>query len=109
MSVAFEPLAAAIDRVGDLLLNYGDEFTVPRLSALSDRLRDGDKSAVASAVAEATGGMGSLNDRCICRENGDKIAAYEVDAVNKRLTNLVKEVEVAARAAAASHGIRLAR
>jgi hypothetical protein len=109
MSEGLETLAVAIDRVRQLLLGYGDELTVCRLSTLADRLRSGDTSAVVSAVSEATGGMGSLNDRYLCRENGDKIAAHEVVAANKRLANFVKDVEAAARAAAASNYIRLMR
>ena len=62
-----------------------------------------------SAVSEATGSMGSLNDRYLCVENGDAIEAAEVGVVNARLSALVKEVEQQARAAAASHNIQLLR
>jgi hypothetical protein len=109
MTDGFEAVAEAIDRVRQLLLDYGDEFTVPRLATLSDRLRNGDKTAIVSAVSEATGGMGSLNDRYLCRENDDKIEPHEVYAVNVRLTSFVKDVETTARAAAAANGIRLTR
>ena len=109
MIQGFEAVAEAVDRVRQLLLAYGDDFTVPRLATLSDQLRNGDKTAVVSAVSEATGGMGSLNDRYLHPDNGDKIGAHELDAVNKRLTGLVKNIEVAARAAAAASYIRLIR
>lgn len=109
MIQGFEAVAEAVDRVRQLLLDYGDEFTVSRLSTLSDQLRKGDKTAIVSAVSEATGGMGSLNDRYLHPDNGDKIAAHELHTVNKRLTALVKEIEVSARAAACSDGIRLLR
>ncbi len=109
MTTDFEAVAEAVERVRQLLLDYGDEFTAPRLAALSDRIRSGDRTAIVSAVSEATGGMGSLHDRYLHAENGDKIAAHELHTVNNRLTNLVKEMEAAARAAAIANDIQLIR
>jgi len=109
MIQGFEAVAEAVDQVRQLLVTYGDRFTVPRLSTLCDGLRNGDRTAIVSAVSEATGGMGSLNDRYLHPDNGDKIAASELNAVNKRLTDLVKNIEVTARAAAAANDIRLIR
>jgi hypothetical protein len=109
MNEGFGAVADALERVHRLLLHYGDESTTPRLPALAERLRRGDDAAIVSALSEATGGMGSLNDRYLCPENGDKIARHEVESANKRLTELVRDVEVEARAAAAERGIRLMR
>jgi hypothetical protein len=104
-----EPVANAVEQVRRLLLDYGDTSTAPRLVQLEDRLRNGDKTALVTAVSESTGGMGSLNDRYLCRENGDKIASHEIISVNKRLSEMVKAIELAARSAAHERGIRLTR
>ena len=53
--------------------------------------------------------MDSLNDRYLRYDNGDRIAVDEVHTVNERLTSLVREIEVAARAAAVAHDIPLNR
>ena len=109
MSDKLEDLAAAIEDVFELLLSHGDTATAPRLPALVDRLRGGDQSAIISALSEATGGMGSLNDRYLCPENGDGIARSEVQGVNERLAKLVRNVEDKARSAAAQYGIKTVR
>lgn len=109
MSNGLEPLAEAIERAWRLLVDHGDSATAPRLPALIGRLRSGDKDAIVSALSEATGGMGSLNDRWLSPENGDRISIEEVVAVNDRLSNLVRDIELQARAVAAQCGIQLAR
>lgn len=55
--------AEALERVCELLQSYGDNFTLPRLLVLVERLRNGDRNAVISVISEATRGMGSLSDR----------------------------------------------
>ena len=102
-------LADTLARTRKLLQQHGDVFTAQRMQELEERLNGGDTSAVVSAISEATGGMGSLNDRYLCVENGDVIEAAEVGVVNARLSALVKEVEQQARAAAAAHNIQLLR
>ncbi len=109
MSDKLEDLAVAIEDVLQLLLSHGDNATAPRLPALVDRLRDGDQSAIICTLSEATGGMGSLNDRYLCPENGDRIARSEVQAVNERLAKLVRSVEVKARSAASEYGVKTVR
>ncbi|MBV9883666.1 MAG: hypothetical protein JO276_11710 [Sphingomonadaceae bacterium] len=104
-----EAVAEALEQARRLLVDHGDRSTAPRLSALEERLRRGDESALASVVSEATGGMGSLNDRWLCRENGDEVEQHETSAVNKRLTKLVRDIEVKARSAAAKHNVSLVR
>jgi len=109
MSDKLEDLATAIEDVLKLLLSHSDSATAPRLPALVDRLRGGDQSAIISALSEATGGMGSLNDRYLCPENGDRIAPSEVQVVNERLAKLVGSVEDKARSAATEYGAMTAR
>jgi len=99
----------AIEDVLQLLLSHGDDATAPRLPALVDRLRHGDPSAIVYTLSEATGGMGSLNDRYLCPENGDRIAPSEVQAVNERLAKLVKSIEARARSAASEYGVKTVR
>ena len=106
MSDKLEDLAAAVEEVLQLLLRHGDDATAPRLPALVDRLRRGDRSAIVSTLSEATGGMGSLNDRYLCPENADRIAPSEVQPVNERLATLIKNVEAGARSAASQYGVK---
>jgi hypothetical protein len=109
MSNGLEPLAEAVERAQHLLADYGDSATAPGLSGLIERLRSGDDSAVVSALSEATGSMGSLNDRWLCPENGDRISSSDVVAVNDRLSKLVRDIEIQARSVAAERGIHLVR
>lgn len=109
MDSGFERLADAVERVRWFRFNYGDVGTTPRLVALADQLRAGDKSAIVGAISEATGGMCSLCDRYLCPENGDRLTGDEVETVNEELDKLVKNVEREARAAASEYGIALLR
>lgn len=102
-------LAQTIAEVRDLLRGHGDKWTSGRMEELGTALDRGDMAAVSSALSEATGSMGSLNDRFLCAENGDDIRPDEVEPVNARLGLLVKEVERRARAAASAVGIELFR
>jgi hypothetical protein len=79
------------------------------MEGLGTALGRGDMTAVAAAFSEATGSMGSLNDRVLCVENGDAIGPDEVKPVNARLALLVREVERRARAAAAALDIEMFR
>ena len=109
MGKGFDAVAEAVAQARQLLVDYGDRVTATRLAALEEGLRRGDESALASVVSEATGGMGSLNDRWLCRENGDRIEQRETGTVNKRLTELVRNIETKARAVATERDIPLMR
>ena len=109
LSPELRSLADALTRTRELLQQHGDTFTVQRLQALENRLTSGDMTAIDLTVLEATGGMGSLNDRYLCIENGDAIQPEEVAAVNARLRTYVDEVEQRARTVAAAHGVPLFR
>jgi hypothetical protein len=104
--VETQSLSRAVAETRALLRKHGDTYVAARLAELEARLAAGDRDAVVSALTEATGGMGSLRDRILCPENGDRIRAGEVEAVNLRLAALVRRVETEARAAAAALGIR---
>lgn len=102
-------LVAALGRTRALLEQHGDLYTTKRLHDLETRLNGGDTSAIVSAVSEATGGTGSLNDRFLRVQNGDAIEPTDVPDVNDRLRELVREVEQHARIAAATFRIPLVR
>ena len=102
-------LAHALAETSNHLRRYGASSTPDRLTNLQARLDRGDMTAIAGAFSEATGGMGSLNDRYLCAENGDPIRPDETEAVNRELALLVEKVEQSARAAAAICGIDLVR
>ncbi|MEA3033348.1 MAG: hypothetical protein QOH86_1364 [Sphingomonadales bacterium] len=100
-------LAEALREAGELLQKHGDRYTSERIKQAENRLRAGDTSAIVTAFSEATGGMGSLNDRYLCPQNDDAIGLQDVVPVNDRLSRLVREVERRARVAAAAHRIAL--
>ncbi len=100
-------LAQAVADVRELLRQYGDIYTEPRLRSLEERLARGDLAAVQTAHSEAVGGMGWLNDRYLCVENGDLIESAEQDAANARLRAIVLNIELLAQAAASSLGLQL--
>jgi hypothetical protein len=104
-----EALAHALAETSSHLRRYGATSTSDRLTNLEARLDRGDMTAIPGALSEATGGMGSLNDRYLCAENGDAIRPDETEAVNRQLTLFVEEVERSARAAAAVCGVDLMR
>ena len=91
-------LAEVIDRARDLLLTCEYVSTATRMSELAERLRTGDQCAIVSAVSEATGGMGSLNDQVL----------FPAGA-NDRFRTVVSDVERLARVAAARRSISLVR
>jgi hypothetical protein len=72
-----------------LLLEHGEQHISARLLDLDHRLLAGDKSAVRSAVSEATGSMGSLNDRILSASNGDDIERWRESSINARLRRLI--------------------
>ena len=109
MTPDLSALIDALSRTRALLSRYGDTWVAGRLAELETRLATGDVSAVESAVSEATGGMGSLNDRRLSTANGDRVEAADEHEVNVQLRSLVRETERAARAAAAQLGLSLHR
>jgi uncharacterized protein YidB (DUF937 family) len=82
-------LKTALVDARDLLLRHGDQHVPARLAELLQRLADGDMSAILSVIAEATGGMGSLNDRLLSAANGDAIEPWQETRVNQQLSLLV--------------------
>jgi len=66
-------LREALVRLHGLLLRQGMHALANRLLQDEQRLGRGDFSAIESIVAEATGGMGSLNDLAVFRERIDEL------------------------------------
>ncbi len=84
-------LVELLEGAANLLRRYGVEFWAKWLSDDATRIRDRDFRGVEHLLT-AYGGMGSLNDVFICRENGHSIAAEEVEAVNKQLQDLLGRI-----------------
>lgn len=101
-NVTITALADAVHEAARYLERHGDVWVVQRLDRLKNRLDRGDLEGIATALSEATGGTGSLNDRILGLGEG---AALD----NACLRELVKDIERAARSAASAHGVRLVR
>lgn len=102
-------LVHALRQVRLFLGDHGDGHLCARLEAIEARLGDGERGAVATALSEATGGMGSLRDRTISAANGDSVSPEREQEANDRLAALVDDVERRAREAAAALGLKLSR
>ena len=96
---ALAQLQSSLAEAEALLASHGDIYVVSRLAGLRARLEKGDRTAIVTALMESTGSMGSLQDRYLCPENGDQIAADEVEDVNARLRGPVESIKLAAEAA----------
>jgi HAMP domain-containing protein len=92
-------LQSSLTEAEALLASHGDIYVVRRLAGLRAGLARGDRTAIVTALIESTGSMGSLRDRYLCPENGDQIAADEVEEVNARLSRLVEAIRQSAEAA----------
>jgi tetrahydromethanopterin S-methyltransferase subunit G len=96
-----ESLIRAIATARILLEEHGYTSVPQRLGELEMRLTGGDNDAVISAISEATGSAGSLRDVVL--------SAADCEAASARLDALVRDVEGAAREAAARLGLHLVR
>ena len=56
------------------------------------KLNEVNSAYSAKIMLNKFGGMGSLNDLYICKENGHHIQASEESAVNQQITELLDEV-----------------
>ncbi|MDB5722920.1 MAG: hypothetical protein JWP15_3538, partial [Alphaproteobacteria bacterium] len=83
----------------ELQLRHGERPISARIAELLQRLASGDMSALHSVIAEATGGMGSLNDRLLSAANGDSIEPWQEARVNQQLGELVGAIRDRAQAA----------
>lgn len=61
-SPEIEDVIKAVGEITQLLERHGGENIVARISKTCGRLSEGDLDALATLLAETTGGMGSLND-----------------------------------------------
>jgi len=94
-----------LDEAEKLLRAHGDTSVAERLGDSRHRLAAGDMSAIQSALSESTGSMGSLRDRFLCPENGDRIEQADVSAVNQRLNAVVDGIKHRAEDARRLHGV----
>ena len=92
-----EELQATVAEILDLLAAHGDTYVVKRLREYQDRLEKRDPGVVRTLLSEATGSMGSLQDRYLCASNGDRITEAERGPVNARLSALVARLAQQAR------------
>lgn len=93
------PVMEALDRVKSLLIEHGDVSVSGRLADLGVRLRRDDITALKSIITEATGGMGSLQDRYLTPLNNDTLDEGETLEVNRLLQELIRNLENEARRA----------
>ena len=98
MNAEISNLVASLTQARLYLAQHGERHASGRLSELETRLARDDTSAVVSAVSEASGGMGSLNDVVLGHT-----------FLDARLRALVADVERDARLAAHCLGIHLGR
>jgi hypothetical protein len=96
-----DQLSEALWQAEVLLAAHGDVYVTPRLADLRARLARGDRTAIRTALSESTGSMGSLRDRYLHPANGDLIGLDQVVEVNATLTQLVRAIKHAAKAAQA--------
>jgi hypothetical protein len=97
-----QALKADLVDARELLLTHGDKAIAGRLAELLQRLAGGDRGAILSVIAEATGGMGSLNDRVLSAASGDAIEPWQETRVNQQLGALVRSIQDHAEAARAA-------
>ena len=95
-------MATAVDEVARFLEKHGEVSVVKRMDRLKAAAERGDTESISWAVAECTGGMGSLSDIQFGSTRGGATD-------NARLRELIANVERTARAAALAHGVRLDR
>ena len=97
-------LSDALTNARDLLKQYGDQHVSARLDDLIGSLNNCGPAAIHTALGEATGSMGSLNDRWISQTNGDAIRMEDEARVNDQLNKIVREIERCARIALDEEG-----
>jgi len=91
-------LAEVVEQASRLLHLHRNSTACPRLVELAARLRSGDNNAIISAISEATGGAGSLNDQTLCPAT-----------VDDQLREAIREIERLARSVACERGVALVR
>ena len=98
-STPLSELIEAVATAKDFLRRYGEVYVSNRMAELEVRLIDGDYSAIQSALNEARGGMGSLNDRVLSRLNGDNVEQREEEDLNQQLRSIVELIGARSEAA----------
>jgi hypothetical protein len=93
-----------LDEIVTILESHGEQHWSQWIRGDAAELRRGDLGGVRHFLS-AFGGMGSLNDRYLCAENGDRIDKAEVVGVNARLSQVRSGAWSLARALLSSeHG-----
>ena len=80
-----QELLETLDNLATLLESHGDQHWSKWIRDDASNIRAGDLYGVRHFLT-AFGGMGSLNDRFLCKQNGDKITEEETPSVNARLS-----------------------
>jgi hypothetical protein len=76
-----------LDELATILESHGEQHWSRWIRGDAADLRRGDLGGVRHFLS-AYGGMGSLNDRYLCVENGDRIDKAAVITVNTRLSQI---------------------
>ena len=85
MASGTQRLVEKLDEIVRILESHGEQHWSKWIRGDATELRLGNLNAVHHFLS-AFGGMGSLNDRWLCPENGDKITKSEVESVNARFS-----------------------
>jgi hypothetical protein len=92
-----QALLEMLDEIATILESHGEQHWAQWIRGDAAAFRRGDLGGIRHFLT-AFGGMGSLNDRYICPEKGDRITKEEVNAVNARLSQARSETWRLARA-----------
>ena len=91
-----QALLEALDELVTIFESHGEQHWSQWIRGDAAELRRGNLEGVRHFLS-AFGGMGSLNDRYLCPENGDRITKAEVATVAARLSELRSEAWSLAR------------
>src|ERR1700692_4794798 len=90
MEPRIQQLLKLLDDISAQLSGYGETHWSGWIAGDASRLRRGDLYGITHFLS-AFGGMGSLNDLIICRQNGHRITEAETTAANEKLSQALSD------------------
>jgi hypothetical protein len=103
MKPKIQALLEVLDELVAILELHGDQHWSQWIRDDASELRRGNLGGVRHFLT-AYGGMGSLNDRYLCTQNGDRITEAETVSINARLSQARSKAWSLARAVLNSEG-----
>ena len=85
MTPAAQELTSVLDDLANILESHGDQYWVQWIRSDASKIKAGDIEGIRHLLT-AYGGMGSLNDRYLCPQNGDRISEADTISVNAILS-----------------------